>query len=355
MLLVALTLTVLGSGAQQAPLPTIQNGRVETRQASSLDRDIAAAKTTSADPVWVAWRVPIADGQRGNCSTYVNDYTYVRGDYLEGNSSNSAPLAPPAGAVSLEGGSGLVMLVRLLDGRVDRLRTVGDDCPLDAGGRTLYWLQGVAPADSVKYLETLLKPTDGLNPAQEERVSLSAVSAIALHRDPAADVVLDRLATGNSDSSLRRSARSSLGSNRGAHGFDTLRKLIETEHTPDVRRQLITSLGQTRQPGTADALLAIAKTDSDAKTRAEAVYWVPLRGGPRLVPEVTRIIATDASDEVKQRAVKGLARLPDEDRVPLMLDLARTSSAQVVRKEAVAALGQSKDPRAMAFLEGLLK
>ena len=104
------------------------------------------------------------------------------------------------------------MLVRLLDGRVERLRTVGDDCPLDAGGRTVYWLQGVTPADSMKYLETLLKPTDSLNPAQEQRLSQSAVSAIALHRDPSADVILDRLATGDSRHDLRRSARSSLGS-----------------------------------------------------------------------------------------------------------------------------------------------
>ena len=71
--------------------------------------------------------------------------------------------------------------------------------------------------------------------------------------------------------------------------------------------------------------------------------------------DVTRIIATDASDEVKQRAVKGLARLPPSDSVPLLLDLARTSTAPAVRKEAVTALGQSKDPRAMAFLEGLVK
>lgn len=357
MLRAALIVFALGSGAQQAPLPTIQNGRVETRQAASLDREIAAAKTASVEPVWVAWRVPIVDGQRGGCSTYVyvNDYYSIRGDYLEGQQSNSTPLAPPSGPLSLEAGSGLVMLVRLLDGRVDRLRVVGDDCPLDAGGRPVYWLQGITPAESLKYLETLLKPTDSLNPAQEQRVSESALSAIAMHRDPAADVILDRLATGDSDTNLRRAARSSLGSRRGAHGFETLRKLIDSERLVDIRRQLVSSLGKTRQPGTADALLAIAKKDTDAKTRAEAVYWVPQRGGSRTMPDVTAIIASDPSDEVKQRAMKGLARLPAEEMVPLMLQLARTSTVAIVRKEAVTALGQSRDPRAIAFMEALLK
>ena len=69
MLRAALILIVLGSGAQQAPLPTIQNGKVETRQATSLDREITAAKAVSAEPVWVACRVPVADGQRGGCLT----------------------------------------------------------------------------------------------------------------------------------------------------------------------------------------------------------------------------------------------------------------------------------------------
>jgi HEAT repeat protein len=351
----AFLLILLGGGAQQAPPPTIQNGRVDTRQATSIEREVATAKTQSADPVWVGWRVPVADGQRGGCSTYTNDNIFRVGEYLEGQYSNTPSIAPPAGPVSIEGGSGVVMLVRLLDGRIDRLRVVGDDCPLDAGGRTVFWLQGVAPADSLKYLETLLKPVDTMTPAQEQRVSQSAVSAIALHRDPAADAILDRLATADSDTSLRRAALSSLGSNRGAHGFETIKKLIDSDRFVDARRQLVSALGQTRQPGTADALLAIARKDFDAKTRAEAVYWAPMRGGPRTVPEVTAIIASDTSDEVKQRAVKGLARLPGEDSVPLMLQLARTSTVPVVRKEAVTALGQSKDPRAIAYMEAILK
>jgi len=355
MLRAAFFMILLGSGAQQAPLPTIQNGRVDTRQATSIEREVAAAKTQSADPVWVGWRVPVADGQRGGCSTYNSDNVFRVGDYLEGQYANTPAIAPPTGPVSIEGGSGLVMLLRLLDGRVDQLRVLGDDCPLDAGGRTVVWLQGVTPAESLKYLETLLKPVDSMTPAQEQRVSQSAVSAIARHRDPAADVILDRLATADSDTSLRRAARSSLGSNRGAHGFDTLKKLFDGERFTDARRQLVSALGQTRQPATADVLLAIAKKDFDANTRAEAVYWVPQRGGSRTVAEVTAIIASDTNDNVKKRAVNGLARLPGDESVPVMLQLARTSTVPSVRKEAVRALGQSKDPRAIAYMESLLK
>ena len=92
MLRVALTVILIGGGAQQAPLPTIQNGKIETRQATSLDREIAAAKAASIDPTWVAWRVPIADGQRGGCSTYPDDSYLIRGQYLENGPFNNLSL-----------------------------------------------------------------------------------------------------------------------------------------------------------------------------------------------------------------------------------------------------------------------
>jgi hypothetical protein len=71
----------------------------------------------------------------------------------------------------------------------------GDD-PLDAGGRTC-WLTGVTAADSVKYLTSLLHQ-------HSIRTSIArsarAPRAIALHRDPSADTVLDQIATSDTDS-----------------------------------------------------------------------------------------------------------------------------------------------------------
>jgi HEAT repeat protein len=302
--------------------------------------------------------VPLAVGSRGSCSTNVNDSYVVRGDYLEGwpfSPTNPPQTAAPAGPVQLEAASDLVILLRVVSGQVERMRSVAADCPLDAGGRTVVWLQGVTPADSLKYLDGFLRPNTGITPAQEQRLSEAAVSAIALHRDAAADTILDRLATGPTNNDLRKQARTALGSTRGAHGFDILQKLIAAEQVIDIRRQLVSALGQTRQPGTADALLQIARRDTDARTRAEAIYWVPQRGGQRVVADVRGIMAADPSDDVRQRAVKGLARLPTEESIPLLIDLARTDKSPLVRKEAVSALSSSRDPRALAYLETLVK
>jgi HEAT repeat protein len=355
-----LLLIAVSAGALQTP--QIQNGRIETRQATAIENELARVAAGSVEPVWAGWRVPVADGQRGGCSTYSNESYYVRGEFLEtgpfsgGNSPQlTAPPAGPPQPVQLEAASDLVILVRVAGGRVERLRSISADCPLDAGGRTVYWLQGPTPVESIKYLESLLRPNTGVTPAQEQRLSASAVSAIAMHRDPSADVVLDRLATSDTDSDLRRAARSSLGSIRGAHGFTVLRQLVERERVPDVRRQLVGALGLTRQTGTVDALLQIARRDVDAKVRGEAAYWLPQRGGPRTIQDVAAIINSDPSDVVKQRAIQGLARLTADETTSLLIQLARTSSSAVVKKEAVTALGRSKDPKALAYMEELIK
>jgi len=350
-----LGLTIL---CAQQPQPQIQNGRVETRQASGIARELAAlAPASASEPVWAGWRVPIVDGHRGGCCTYGDDAQSIRGCLVDTTTSNvQVPRLTPPAAVPLEAGTGLVMLVRLSGGHVERLRTVGDDCPLDAGGRTVYWLQGVSSADSVAYLSGLAQaaPTGSL-PAQEQRLHDAALSALALHRDPSVDAMLDRLAAGDADSNTRRMARSLLGSARGAHGFATLQHLLESERLPELRRQLVSAIGQTREPGTADVLLKLATSDADANVRGEAAYWLPQRGGAAMVPRVSGIVQSDASDRVRQRAVQGLARLPSTDATPLLIQLAQTSPNAAVRKEAVSALGRSTDPKAVAYLESLLR
>jgi len=50
-----------------------------------------------------------------------------------------------------------------------------------------------------------------------------------------------------------------------------------------------------------------------------------------------------------------LSQLPKEDGVPQLIHVADTNGNPVVRKEAFFWLGQSQDPRALAYLEQVLK
>lgn len=339
--------------------PPVQNGRVETRQTAAIDRELTALAAAAREPVWAGWRVPIADGQRGGCCLYSDDAVTTRGCLMEGGSigRGQAPPTPAASTtpVPLEAGTGLVILARLTDRGLERLRTLGDDCALDAGGRTVYWLQGVTPAESVRFLESVIRRDGAASTSQQQRLQDAALKAAALHRETTADDLLERLADADTDSRLRRQARSLLGSARGARGFATLRRLLDRDRLPDTRRQLVGAIGQSGEAGVAEILRGVARSDDEPKVRAEAAYWLPQRGGARVFPDVLAIIEHDASDAVRQRAVQGLGRLPPADSAPVLIRLAQNSTSAVVKKEAVRALGRSTDPRAMAYLEELIR
>jgi hypothetical protein len=354
---VLLAAAVTAAAGQQ---PQIQNGKVETRPALSIDGEIATLGAASADPIWIAWRVPMIDGRRDMCSWYSDDSypTGIRGMVIETDRGESRvpQIAAPTGPVPLEAGTHLMVLARVVDKRVERLRTLGDDCPIDANGRTVYWLDRVTPAESLKVLERLTRPDYAtMTRSGADNLVSAAISAIGLHRDPAADALLDRMAASDPEPAVRRQAASSLATARGPHGFETLKRLLDTERRTDARRSLVGALVQTRQPQTVDALLGLARTDPDEQIRADAVYYLPLRGGDRVTSQVRAVIEADKVENVKRRGVSGLARLPNDAGVPTLIDLARTSQDPVIRKQAVSELGRSKDARAMAYLLELIK
>jgi len=213
-----------------AQQPQVQNGQVETRRVTSLDRDIAAIAATATEPTWVGWREVAMNGSGDSCGFYQwAGEQGQRGCPVEPAATdangNAIPrprpqFAPPTGAVKLEAGTEVLVMVRLVDKQVERLRTYSDDCPLDAGGRRVYWLDGVTAADSVKYLQSLiaLKEQAGVPQDLRRRINSSAISAIGQHRDGSVEALI-ALAKQNQDSSARSTAFNALGRSKDPKAF----------------------------------------------------------------------------------------------------------------------------------------
>lgn len=349
---------VLLAAVVVAQQPTVQNGRVETRQVSALERDVMTIGKAATDPIWIGWRAPMVDGDRDLCSSW----NATRGDYLESNTSGtivtSEPrqIARPTGPVQLESGAQLVVLMRFVDGRLERMRTLSGDCPIDAGGRTIHWLEGVAPADSVRFLDTLTRVDgpDSLNALTSRRtLASSALSSIALHRDASADAIVERVAADRTDT-LRSSALRLLGTNRGARGFAALERALKAETTSEERRTIVSAIAASREPGVAAALKTLLR-DGDAKVRAEATARYIALGGPPVIAEALAIINADPVEDVKNRAVGAIATWPRGEGIPHLIALARTSKDPAVQKRAVSLLSSSRDPRAISYLEDILR
>ncbi len=59
-ILAAFVALVVVAGAQS---PHLQNARQESQAVTSLSRDVAALASRATDPAWVAWTVPMIDGE----------------------------------------------------------------------------------------------------------------------------------------------------------------------------------------------------------------------------------------------------------------------------------------------------
>ena len=331
----------------------ITNGNVQLRQGTTIEREISAA-AQQAEPSWIAWKVPAVDGRSQSCCWYQNNDQHWYGCGLEPREAGAAITRPPqpAGPVPLEAGTTLLVMARIAGGKVERVRTFSDDCPLDAGGRTVRLIDGVTPDASVRWLSDLITATNAADPRSS--IYNSALSAIGNTAGPAADAALTKFTDAAQPANVRRQAIFWIGQARGAAGFATLRSMLDRETAVEIRRTLVQAISRSRVPEATQTLIAIAKNDKDPTTRGEALFWLAQSAGKTAAAAITEAVANDPDTKVQERAVQALSQLPKDDGVPRLIDIARSHKNPKVRERAMFWLGQSKDPRAAKFFEEIL-
>ena len=94
-------------------------------------------------------------------------------------------------------------------------------------------------------------PADG----RRDRVTDGAISAIALHGDPAADASLERLVAVSQPEALRKKVTFWLGNTRGARGLATLRRVLKEDPSAEVQKGAVFGVSQSREAGAFDVLL----------------------------------------------------------------------------------------------------
>jgi len=144
------------------PAPTVTNGKLETRAVSEpLSNQFHTVEASAASPLWMAYSVPSVPNQGTDCG--------------EARHNNIA---------RLEGSESIIVLYRFENHALDRVRIANPDCEFDAGGFPFIFLTGVRPAESVELLTGLVRSwaQAGRKPHFE-----SLITALALHRDTAAD------------------------------------------------------------------------------------------------------------------------------------------------------------------------
>jgi hypothetical protein len=230
-----------------AQQPRIQNARQETRTPSpTLDAAIRTILTSQTEPAWIGYSVPRAPRQ----DDWYDDSS--RGCILE-DGRNTTIVRDVNTPVPLEGPANMLVLFRISEQKVQRIRLLAPDCLLDAGGLPFYWFNNVKPSDSIAFLEGLVKDRVG-----------SAVYAIAMTRDPAAEAAMNRLVDPSQPENIRRSAVSWLGS-------PALERLLSNDPSDPVREQAVSVLARRKDPGAIQTVIRAAKEDKSPKVRRQAV------------------------------------------------------------------------------------
>ncbi|HEU5251605.1 MAG TPA: HEAT repeat domain-containing protein [Thermoanaerobaculia bacterium] len=357
--MIALVLPILLQAQASAPPPAkLQNAQVTSRALASggLREEVETAGRSGAVS-WLGYEQDVVDGDRQMCCFQSlrssrrrdGDRLCCGGCRLEQEGAFSID-SPGDRSVELER-SRFFVLIRVAEGGVDRVRALSEDCGIDAGGKPFMWLTGVSPSESLTFLRSLVAPF--AKRGYDRNRAGEALAAIAAHAAPAAaGVLMDFLAPGQ-PIEVRKQAAFWLGNSRGRRGFEALRS-SRSDPDPEFRRHLTFCFSQSPVPEAVAELIAMAKEDPDGGVRGQALFWLAQKAADRAAETIQNAIRDDPDEDVKKKAVFALSQLPRDEAVTELIRVARTNRNPEVRRQAIFWLGQSKDPRALAFIEEIL-
>ena len=342
--------------AQTSDSPQIENARVEKKaQSGSLAAQVKSWAAQASEPQWLGYAVPQIGRERTMCcgdydGSWRNGCGHCR---LEDGRSGMNMTSNEPGSAKLEAPRSIALLFRADNKRVMRIRVVSPECSLDAGGLPFVWLSGVKPAESVELLETFVHGTD-FDARDDDHISHGALTAIALHLDPAADRALESFTRTTEPESLRKQTTFWLGAAREKAGLAMLQKMAKNDPSSEVRAQVTFALSVSHQQGAVEEMIRMAHDDQSGHVRGQALFWLAQKAGQKAVGAITGAIDNDPDTDVKKKAVFALSQLPKDEGVPKLIEVAQTNRNREVRKQAMFWLGQSHDPRALAFFEKIL-
>ena len=328
----------LFTSAALAQVPGLSNAEVE--DATSFSNPAKAVQKTGSG--WVAMELPAIEGThspccwQGNWSSKREIGCNLDKDHHSYGSTSESPLE-----------DSIIVYARAEKGQVDKLRIMGAQCPVDAGGQQLTWIGETDDDDTLEWLQSLA----GSKP---ERVAHASLWAIALHASNKAGDHLYSLAR-EADRKLAGEAIFWLGEARGQDGYEKLEGLLDELPTGKTRRQINFALSQNSSEQAVELLSDIARNDKDEKQRGDALFWLA-EEQPELAEElIVEIIETERDKEVLEKAVFAMSQLPAETSGPALLALAQDKNApREARRQALFWLSHSDHEESVTALTELL-
>lgn len=252
-----LQLTALAGVAAGQPA-RLGNGTVTTQAlAGSLDQAIERARAAATDARWLGFEIATIPGDRWMCDS--NEWTRRQ---------------PPATSARLESDTVAYVFLRYEAGALDKVRLFSPGCAIDAGGRPVTWLTGVAPAESVRTLTALAR-------RHERKAADGALAALSMHAAPAALTATIDLARSAPTPHTRGQALFWLSQRAGAQAAGAIDDALARDPDTDVKKRAVFALSQLPADEGVPRLIEVARSHSNAAVRKQAMFWLGQTGDPR--------------------------------------------------------------------------
>jgi hypothetical protein len=292
--------SALFAATATAQQPRITNARLTPQSATSLPRTFQSLVSAQTEVAWIAYAVPVRDRGRSMCcwtsgdgSTYISDDGPCCGRCsLEPSSpsagSSRSPAPPPAAQspVKLEGPERMIVLFRIVEKRVERVRSFSENCDLDAGGRPVHWLEGVRPAESLTLLASLV----GGEHERRNRVSGGALQAMSMHGEPGAAGMIEQIARTHKTPAVRGDALFWLAQMAGDKVAAAITSAIENDPETEVKRRAVFALSQLPKDEGVPLLIDVARKNRNPVVRKQAIFWLGQSKDPRAIEFFAEIL-----------------------------------------------------------------
>jgi len=280
---------VLGAAFIAAPALAqgrIGNAKIDTRSASQgLEREVRAAAARGG-ATWIGYRVPMIAGPRQMCCVDTISDTSFSGGLCRLESGGGVSMSTADGRdrhgsrVTLEPATEFLVLARLENGRVNRVRTFTPDCDVDAAGMPLVWLNDVKPDESVAWLTSLVAASADTTD-RHDRVGRAAMAAIALHSVPSALTTLIASARDGRGTEVRGQALFWLAQRAGQAAISVITGAIDRDPDTEVKKKAVFALSQLPKDEGVPKLMEVARTHRNPEVRRQAMFWLGESHDPR--------------------------------------------------------------------------
>jgi hypothetical protein len=286
-----------------AQQPRVTNAKLSTQSvAGGLAQTFRSLVAAQTDIAWIGYSVPVSDREKTMCcwssadgSTYISgtmsgDTPCCGGCRLEPSADGTArpavTSAPQTGPIKLEGSDRMIVLFRIVERRVERVRSYSEDCAIDAGGRTVTWLQEVRPTESIALLESLI----GAEGDRKNRVTSAALSAISMHAEPTAAQTVERLARSHAVPAIRSDAIFWLGQMAGMKVASTITDAIANDPDTEVKKRAVFALSQLPRGEGVPLLIDVARKNPNPAVKKQAIFWLGQSKDPRAIDFFAQIL-----------------------------------------------------------------